>query len=265
MRITSILMMTSTLLGGAQLSQAKSVPFDHQHLSWNMTLKSHVKYDKGVSTVDYAAIKKSPKVLDAYLGSLSAVKPDQYKSWSRDQQLAFMINAYNAFTIKLIIDNYPLKSIKKIGGWFSNPWKKEFFTLLGKKRWLDWIEHDVIRPEFKEPRIHFAVNCASIGCPALLNEAFTAKKLEEQLERAGKDFVTYRNRLVFGSDQSKPKKLEVSMIFKWYGEDFNEQFGSYLGYVSRHITQDPKIQQQILDKKIDVDYIDYDWDLNKTP
>ena len=134
--------------------------------------------DGQASRVDYSAFQKNQKVLQAYLASMSAVSRSEFDSWTKDQQLAFLINAYNAWTIEFVLSAYPdIKSIKDLGSFFSSPWKKEFINLLGETRSLDNIEHTLIRGSgrYNEPRIHFAVNCASIGCPALLNRAYTAE------------------------------------------------------------------------------------------
>ena len=148
---------------------------------------------------------------------LSAVTPAAFGAFTRPQQMAFLINAYNAFTIELVLTEYPkLKSIKDVTV-FGSPWKKPFFTLLGEQRHLDWIEHEQLRPKYNEPRIHTAIVCASIGCPALRSEAFTSDKLEEQLEDGMRRFLgdATRNRAALD-------KLEVSSIFKWFREDFEK-------------------------------------------
>ena len=137
--------------------------FDHGHGKWDNLLKKYVNTE---GYVNYGKWKASPQEPDSYLGDLQKVTYKEYTSFSKEQKSAFLINAYNAFTVKLIIDNYPIKSIKKIGGLFS-PWKKEFFSILdGKIKSLDPIEHEWLRkkPELKDPRVHAAVNCASISC-----------------------------------------------------------------------------------------------------
>ena len=154
----------------------KSDPIDHDHQAWTVFLKRHVKMGENASTVNYKAIKSGPSSLTEYLLSVEGVSQEDFDHFSENEKLAFLINAYNAFTVKLIVDHYPVKSIKDIGSFLSSPWKKKFFRLLGKERHLDNIEHDMIRKQFNEPRIHFAVNCASIGCPALQDEAFVASR-----------------------------------------------------------------------------------------
>ena len=198
--------------------------FDHSHAQWNALLVKHVRLIAGgnASQLDYAGIKAERATLDAYLAHLSAVPAAEYGRWSREQKLAFLINAYNAFTVALILGAYPgLKSIKDLGGFLQSPWKKKFFRLLGAERSLDDIEHEVIRAPgmFDEPRIHAAVVCASIGCPMLRNEAFLAERLENQLEDGMRRFMSDRSRNRFAPARGR---LEVSKIFDWYGEDFGK-------------------------------------------
>ena len=148
--------------------------FDHSHKAFDDLLKKHVTYisNGNASQVSYAGFARDRAALKAYLDSVSAVPEATYKSWNKNQQLACLINAYNAYTIELILTKYPnLKSIRDLGGTFTKPWSLKFFTLFGKDTHLDNIEHDMIRAEgvFNDPRIHVAVVCASIGCPMLRN------------------------------------------------------------------------------------------------
>jgi hypothetical protein len=167
------------LLFFAPSAPALADDFDHQHAAWSGMLSKYVAVDRGSSRVNYRGILESRAGLDSYLARVERVSQEEYRSWIQAQRLAFLINAYNAFTVKLIVDNYPVDSIKDLGGWISTPWKKGSFTLLGETRHLDNIEHDMIRVEFDEPRIHFTVNCAAAGCPALRPEAFVAGRLDE--------------------------------------------------------------------------------------
>ena len=175
------------LLGSALLATSFASKAQNMHEGWNTLLNNHVvAINHGHSTeVDYAAIKAKHSELKTYLDSLSAVTQNEFDTWEKPKQLAFLINAYNAFTVELILTKYPnLKSIKDLGSFFSSPWSKEFVPLLGKTRSLDDIEHGLIRGsgKYNDPRIHFAVNCASIGCPALREEAYTADTLDAQLK-----------------------------------------------------------------------------------
>ena len=174
--------------------------------------------DNRQSRVDYAAFQRDRGELKRVLDAMSAVSRPTFDGWPREQRMAFLINAYNAFTVELILTKYPdLKSIKDLGTLFQSPWRMRFFTLLGEARHLDWIEHEQLRPLYGDPRVHAAVNCASIGCPALRNEAFTAARLEAQLEDGMMRFMGDRTR-----NRVRDGKLEVSAIFKWFKEDFEK-------------------------------------------
>src|SRR5476651_2001930 len=163
----------SIIIAGILLTATETaLAFDQNHAVWDTLLKRHVVVAQNGSSslVDYAGLTRDRSALNAYLDGLSAVTDTEYRGWIREQQLAFLINAYNAFTVKLVLTRYPdLKSIKDLGSFLKSPWKKEFFKLLGAERSLDDVEHGLIRARgaFDEPRIHFAVNCASIGCPML--------------------------------------------------------------------------------------------------
>lgn len=244
--------------------------FDHQHQAWSRLLEQHVVWtDNGTaSEADYRALKQQQETLGHYLASLSAVERADYDHWSRPQQLAFLINAYNAFTIELILSRYPdLDSIKELGSLFSSPWKQRFFSLLGKERSLDEIEHRMVRQPgvFDEPRIHVALVCASIGCPALRPEAYTPEQLEQQLEDGLRRFLSDRSRNRYNPQHNR---LEVSRLFDWYEEDFSRGHGGFTSLkslFSRYaalLTDIPAAQQQIADGKIRITHLDYDWRLN---
>ena len=216
------------------------------------------------SRVDYAGFKADRAELKKVLDSLSAVSKAEFDAWPKPQQMSFLINAYNAFTVEFILTKYPdLKSIKDLGSFVSSPWKKKFFNLLGEERYLDWIEHEQLRPNYADPRVHTAVNCASIGCPALRNEAFTAAKLEAQLDDGMLRFMGDRTR-----NRVKDGHLEVSSIFKWFREDFEKgQHGfakveDVFAKYATQLTDDPADQARLKAKSLAVNFLDYDWSLN---
>ncbi len=244
--------------------------FDHSHAAWDGLVKKHVRlFDgKAASQLDYAGAKKDAAVLKAYTTALSQVNQSEFDAWTKDQQLAFLINAYNAFTVELILTAYPkLKSIKDLGGVFASPWKQEFFSLFGKPAHLDHIEHDLIRApgRYAEPRIHVAVVCASVGCPQLREEAYVAERLDAQLEDALRRFLSDRSR-----NRYNPKKdrLEVSKIFDWYGQDFsqgNQGFSSVaqtLGRYAEQLADDTQGRARVRSGQVKIDYLNYDWGLN---
>ncbi|MFH1156966.1 MAG: DUF547 domain-containing protein [Pseudomonadota bacterium] len=209
------------------------------------------KYVKN-GLVDYAGFKKEEARLGLYLASLE--KTDT-RVLPRDNQFAFYINAYNAWTIKLILGAYPgIKSIKELGSWLKSPWKRKIARIDGDVISLDDIEHKILRPRFKDPRIHFAVNCASRSCPALGSEPYQGAVLDGQLTGMTRAFINdpVRNRL-------QGNTLQVSSIFKWYLEDFNKDIvGFFMIYA------DPGLKEQLEAEadRIKVEYLDYDWSLN---
>jgi hypothetical protein len=259
--LTSLLLL---LVSG--LAQA----FDHSHSTWDALLKRHVVLisDGNASQLDYAGMLADRPKLETYLESLSAVTEAEYRDWSKPQRLAFLINAYNAFTVELILTRYPdIHSIKELGSLFRSPWKQRFFTLLGKERNLDELEHELIRAPgaFDEPRIHFAVNCASVGCPMLRNEAYTAERLDVQLQDNLRRFLSDRSRNRF---VSVSKRLQVSKILDWYEEDFEQGhhgidslqglFARYAGLLADSETD----RQRIASGDYRLAFLDYDWSLN---
>lgn len=199
------------------------------------------KYVSSTGAVNYAGLKAERAKLDAYLTTLGQSTPTQ--AWSRDERLAYWINAYNAATIRLILDNYPLKSIQDLDG--GKTWDVKRVKLGAETYSLNQIENDIIRPRFKEPRIHFAVNCAAKGCPPLRNEAFTAGKLERQLADQTKKFVN-DPRYTKVDDNA----VTVSKIFDWYGSDFAD-VKAFIGKY-RNVPAGAALK-----------YSDYDWSLNK--
>lgn len=236
---------------------------------WNELLAAHVSFnDGGQSTrVDYAGMQQDQDKLQQYLNQLSAVSRTQFEALSRDQQLAFLINAYNAFTIELVLTEWPdIDSIRDIGSFWRSPWKKEFIPLLGEVVSLDQIEHEWIRgwDRYQEPRIHFAVNCASIGCPALRTEAYKGERLNEQLEQQTALFLSdaSRNRL------ENQETLLLSEIFDWYREDFE---GGNMGYqrledfllnYADALNLSEAAVQRLAAGEMEIDFLDYDWRLN---
>ncbi|BFM05608.1 DUF547 domain-containing protein [Halioxenophilus aromaticivorans] len=238
------------------------------HKGWDQLLKEHVaSTDDGNSTqVDYAQFASKRDELKTYLDSLASVSQDEFDGWPKADQLAFLINAYNAWTIELILSAWPdLDSIRDLGSLFTSPWEKEFVPLLGETRSLDDIEHGLIRgsDRYQDPRIHFAVNCASIGCPALRAEAYLGEQLNDQLEAQTHAFLAdaSRNRL-------RADALELSSIFKWYREDFEKgwrdfySLEQFLLQYGSSLQLTPKVTQKLEQEKMAIDFLKYDWQLN---
>jgi hypothetical protein len=246
--------------------------FDANYAAWDALLKKHVRWlpDQHQSRVDYRGLTADRAELKKVLDSWSAVPLAAFNSWSRDAQMAFLINAYNGFTIELILTKYPnLKSIKDLGSLLQSAWKKKFFTLLGEARNLDWIEHEQLRPRYTDPRVHTAMVCASIGCPALRPEAYTRAKLEAQLEDGMVRFMADRTRNRYADGQ-----LQVSAIFKWFREDFEKPGSGGRGSTAFKQVEDvfakyadlladaPADREKIRTKHVAVTHLDYDWSLN---
>ncbi|MBZ9730875.1 DUF547 domain-containing protein [Salegentibacter sp. JZCK2] len=208
------------------------------HTSWDNLLKKYVADD---GDVNYKGFVKEKEELEKYLSYLSENRPQE--SWPLEEQLAYYINLYNAGTVLLIVENYPVTSIKDI----KKPWRQDFIQVGDKKVSLGTIEHSILR-KMEEPRIHFAINCASFSCPRLLNEAYTAAELEKQLHKVTDDFIN--------SDKNNISKeqVELSKIFDWYKKDFPN--GDLIAFINNY--SDVQIAENI-----DINYMDYDWRLNE--
>lgn len=230
--------------------QSDATPVSHR--IWDELLQKHVD-EQGL--VDYKGFMADITRLNEYLDLLSKHHPNE-KNWSPEQRLAYWINAYNAFTIKLILDHYPVESIKDIGSTISipfvnSPWDIKFIVIEGEEYDLNNIEHGIIRKRFTEPRIHFALVCAAVSCPKLRNEAYTAEKLQAQLEDQAESFFNNPKK-----NNITPDRGQVSKILSWYGGDFEIRGQSKIDYINRY----SKVK---LKENARIDYMDYDWALNE--
>jgi hypothetical protein len=206
--------------------------------------------NKGV--VDYQGFKNEEALLDRYLVALENIEVNKL---SRDEQFAFYVNAYNAWTIKVILGGYPgIKSIKDLGNIFKSPWAKEIVRIDGKVLTLDDIEHEILRAQFKDPRVHFAVNCASKSCPPLISEPYEGSTLDRQLDDATRAFINDPK-----SNYLKGNKLYVSRIFKWFSEDFNDDI---VGFFLKYAEGDFKKELEAQKDRLKIVYLSYDWSLN---
>ncbi len=227
------------------LTFAQKVP---SHQQWDKLLKKHVNT---TGLVSYKGFQKDQAELSAYLKTLSDNAPQS--NWSENDQKAYWINAYNAFTVALILKHYPVKSIKDIAGniyKINTPWDIKFIEIGGKKYDLNNIEHGILRKKFDDPRIHFALVCASISCPKLRNEAYTGPQLNVQLDGAGKDFLNDRSKNRIGAD-----KAELSKYFSWYKGDFTKN-GSLADFINKY-------SQTKMNSNTKINSIDYNWSLNE--
>jgi hypothetical protein len=254
MQKTFILVLGLFLMGSLFFTSCKVQDYESNarpisHNTWDSLVQKYVSEE---GNVNYKGFIADSTKLNKYLALLSANHPNE-KFWTKEERLAYWINAYNAFTVKLIVDNYPVPSIKDIKNgipFVNTVWDIKFIHIEDATYDLNNIEHGIIRPKFNEPRIHFAVNCASQSCPKLANYAFTADKLDEQLDQAARSFIN-------GSDKNQISKDEakLSKIFSWYGGDFKKN-SSLIEFINQY--SDVKINA-----KADIDYLDYDWSLNE--
>lgn len=253
------------LLGLAVVAASPSAraDFDHTHAAWTALLARHVVVTDGgrASRVRYAGFAAERVALGSYLASLSAVTEREFRGFTREQQLAFLINAYNAHMIEKVLTRHPdIRSVWDFGRIVGNPFKDRFFTLLGKPMSLDGIEHDTIRAPgaYDEPRIHFAVNCAAVGCPMLREEAYVAARLDRQLEEQTRRFLGDRSR---NRVDASGAALEVSKIFDWYGKDFR---GLEAWFAARadQLSDLPGERARIREGRLRIRFLDYDWALN---
>ena len=232
------------VLSLARLAWAE--PVDHHHYA--QLLGRHVHQGE----VNYKGFKAEEERLDQYLAILSGVDPEKL---ARDDRFAFYINAYNAWTIKLVLSAYPnIESIKDLGSLFKSPWEKAIATIGGKTLTLDNIEHDILRPVFLDPRVHFVINCASISCPPLSSEPYQGKRLQQQLEDATLAFINDKDKNYF-----KENTLYVSSIFKWFKGDFDHDV---VGFFRQYARGDLKKVLAARGNTLKVEYLDYDWRLN---
>lgn len=239
-------------LGDESFSADETSDAAIDHTAWDLLLGEYVvEGDAGVNLVNYDAMKKNASdELASYLNEMQAVEIEKYGT---DEQFAFWINLYNAVTVDLILKNLPLDSIRDIGLLGTGPWKDDAVTVAGRTLSLDNIEHDILRPEWKDVRIHYAVNCASIGCPNLATRAYTGANLEEMLEAASKAFINHPRG--FGGE---PGNVIASSIFDWYQDDW----GSVQDVLDHARKYAEGATAKLLKNADEIASYDYDWNLN---
>ena len=235
--------------------------FDQNHARLTEVLAAHINGD----VVEYKAIKEERDGLDAYLASLETVMPEEFASWSRAQQFAFWIDAYNAFTVKRVVDAYPIASIQDLGDGKEKVWDQKFIPLGrlfsevgGNDLSLNDIENRILRPKFKDARVHAAINCASRSCPPLLATAFVADKLDGQLDAQVERWLGDPSRNRF---DAKAKKIVVSKIFDWFKDDFARDAGSVEAWIAARAPEKERAWLSSA-KGVAIEFQDYSWRLN---
>ncbi len=240
-------------IGLAAPAAATCTTVDPTHAAWTAILARRVTD----SQVDYAALKRDDQpAFDAYLATLSGACAADYAKWTNGEKLAFWINAYNAFTVRLVLNHYPVESIRKIGWLPLGAFREPFIPMPGLKGGnvsLNHIEHRTLRGAFREPRTHFALVCAARSCPALRPEAYRGADLDRQLDEQGRAFLgdPAKNRL-----DTPDRVLYLSSIFDWFREDFAAASGSLWAFVA------PYLGVAVTDPPPRIEFLDYDWRLN---
>lgn len=238
-------------------AQMATVAKSFDHSKFDTVLKQYVRDGK----VNYAALKHEP-LLESYLKDLEQADPESLPT--REEKIAFWINAYNAYTLKLIVDHYPLRSITDLSFLghltlpIDSPWKRKFCKVGGKVYSLDDIEHTILRGQFGEEKIHFAVNCASASCPVLRSEAYTGEKLAEQLREQAERFLRDGVRNQFRLEENT---LYLSKVFDWYREDFEKKKSSLLEYLAPYFSGEER--RRLESGSITIKFLDYNWELNE--
>lgn len=245
-----LLSVISFSCNGVNAPESKAAPISHSQ--WDALLKSYVN-EKGL--VDYRGFQRDRESLNSYLELLRTSAPNK-KTWTKDEQLAYWINAYNAFTIALILDHYPVKSIKDIGSgplitFINSPWDIKFIEIGGKTYDLNNIEHGIIRKDFDDPRIHFALVCAAKSCPELRNEAYTGDLLNKQLEEETIAFINNPER-----NKLSGKSAKLSKYFDWYKGDFEIKGKSVKDFINIYSTTK-------ISRDTEIEFLEYNWELNE--
>jgi len=235
---------------------------DHDHAAWTELLAAHVRGD----ALDYRGVAEERAKLERYLVALHAVTPEQLATWREEQRFAYWINVYNANVVRIVVEHYPVDSIRDIGGTvFQRVWDREFIPLAAHHPEgeddllsLNDVEHGILRPRFEDARVHAAINCASTSCPPLRAEAFVAERLDTQLDEQMRAFVADPERNRFDRSGGEAR---VSQIFDWFEEDFERDAGGVREYLVRYA---PPADAAFL-REARIRYLDYDWSLNDVP
>jgi len=250
------------VLASGTYSSPVPTAFDHSHALWTEVLSARVRGDG----VEYEKLKDDHAKLDEYLASLETVMPEEFAAWKREQRYAFWINAYNAYTIRRVVDAYPVESVKDLVDEDKRSfWDQEFiplgrlFTEAGdRKLTLNDLENKILRPTFKDARVHAALNCASRGCPPLFDQAFVADRLDKQLDLRVAKWLSSPASICYDRDE---KRLRVSKIFEWYRDDFVRDGDSVKSWIAARA---PEAERSWIAAAEDlkIEYLDYSWKLN---
>lgn len=254
-RVSLAALLTVIVAGPLAAADSADPDFDQTHATFGRVLDQFVKDGR----VDYAGLKTNRTGLDAYLSQVAAVPQAEFARWSRDEQLALLINLYNAQTFALIIDHYPLKSIRDIGVLPLAPWQKKIVHLFGRVITLNDLEHDIIRTDYPEvPEIHFALVCAAVSCPPLRSEPYVASRLKEQLADQTRQFFAQKDK---NHVDIAAQRVYLSKIFDWYEDDFEHTAGSVLNYILPYLGETEA--RAIKAGRFKIHHTDYDWSLNE--
>ncbi len=239
---------------GKQSVESSGTIIDHS--AWDTLLKKHVVDQDGINLFAYGSVDQPDRdILDGYLKTLQSILVSDLNS---REQFAYWVNLYNALTIQVIVEHYPVESIKDISyGWLprGGPWREKLVTVQGMNLSLDDIEHKILRPVFQDNRVHYAVNCASIGCPNLQNRAFTRANLESFLELGAKQYINHPRGVFMEEDT-----LILSSIFDWYGEDFGDSEAEIIQHLLQYMEPE---RREVLEQHHSIDGFRYDWSLNE--
>jgi len=248
------LRLTLLLLAGTWfVPSSVAAGFDQTHALLTGVLTEYVKDGR----VNYVGLKARPQELNEYLDQLAAVPRADFNTWTEPQQIAFLTNAYNAHTLKLIIDHFPIKGIRDIGNLLRGPWSQPVVRLFGGTITLNVLEHKMLRVDYNEPRLHFALVCAAKSCPPLRREAYVGARLDEQLDDQGRTFLSQSEKNRVDADQ---RIVYLSRIFKWYGKDFEKNSGSVLAGLKAYWPE--TAAAALAEGQFTIRYTRYDWSLN---
>lgn len=259
--LTAMSLSAAPVIAETETLTATSTIVAPQHSEWTRLLQTYVQpSEDGLNRFDYAGLQANAAdraILKGYIERLSTL---DYESLSRDEQFAAYANLYNAVTIDLIMEHYPVRSIMRIRPTLVSigPWKKDLIELNGEPKSLDDIEHGILRKQWDEPRVHYAVNCASFGCPNLQTKAWEAATLDEDLTTAAKAFVNHPR----GVTIRKDGRLQVSTIYRWFREDFGDSEDGVIAHLLEYA--EPELADQIRANP-DIRDHEYDWALNDIP